>query len=296
MTTFGNPYDNQYHASSAQSGKSKRAAAQNQKEARKQKKSKSKGGGVNKGSKHGGYKDKKGGGRGGGGGGGFWGGGGGTRQRDDGGGGGADVAPGLLGFVQVICCAAAIGQLVVGIIHTINLLELLEDICDDDVTFYDCVGESLFWNVEDVNGDETCNGGLTIVSGITSFGGSAVPWDRTACNEDIAGHSSWLNSAWRARVFSLVPDVFMDNWTPLIFGLIAVAQCIAGMQSDWISGSLLKALLFHIVMMLFACFGYAGQAGIVIGFIQAFAGFLILVAMIMSLGGYAYPTFNLGCC
>ena len=58
---------------------------------------------------------------------------------------------------------------------------------------------------------------------------------------------------------------------------------------------MLKTLLFHVVMMLFACFGYSGQAGIIVGFIQALAGLLILIALLMKLPGYAYPTLYLCC-
>lgn len=120
-------------------------------------------------------------------------------------------------------------------------------------------------------------------------------FDQTTCNEDNVGFTSLLNAGWRSNVFTLVPDDFVDNWTPLIFGIIAVFQCLGGFQSDWVSGSMLKALLFNVVMMLFACFGYAGQAGIIIGFIQALAGLLILIALVMKIPGYAYPTLYLCC-
>ena len=52
MTTFGNPYDNQYHATSVQTGASRRAANKNQKQARNQKKAKSKGKKVKRGTKN----------------------------------------------------------------------------------------------------------------------------------------------------------------------------------------------------------------------------------------------------
>ena len=120
-------------------------------------------------------------------------------------------------------------------------------------------------------------------------------YDYTICNDDNVGYTSWLNGAWRSSVFSLVPDVFVDNWTPLIFGIIATLQCIDGFQSNWVSGSMLKALIFNVVMMLFACFGYSGQAGIVIGFVQALAGFFILIALFIKIPGYPYPTFYLCC-
>ena len=305
MTTFGNPYDNQYHATSVQSGKSKRAAEKNQKEARNQKKAKARGNSVSKGSKHG---DDERGGRGGGRGRGRGsrGGRGGRGGGGGGGGGSADFGSGMLLFIQIVCLAAALGQLAVGLIHMINLFESLEDLCDEDIDQLSCVGgvciiyiiilahisyviiiiytESLFFDIEDVNGDSTC-----------LYATSVASYDVTTCDEDNVGYSSVLNSPWRSNVFSLVPDIFIDNWTPLIFGIIAVLQCIGGFQSDWISGSLLKVLIFHIVMMLFACFGYSGQAGIIVGFIQALAGFLVLIAMFMKVGGYAYPTFYLCC-
>merc|ERR1712129_434259 len=142
----------------------------------------------------------------------------------------------------------------------------------------------LFFGAEDGNGDEQC---------VNTNGGGL---DAMTCDEDTAAYNSLMNYQWRASVFSLVPDVFVDNWTPLIFGVMALLQCVGGMQSHWLSGSLLKCLLFHVAMMLFACFGYAGQAGIVVGFIESFAGLLILIAIPMRAGQYAYPTFNIPCC
>ena len=143
--------------------------------------------------------------------------------------------------------------------------------------------ESLFWDVKDPTNDESI------------CPTSTAAYEATACDEDNVGYTSLLNSAWRSRVFTLVPDFFVDNWTPLIFGIIAVFQCLGGFQSDWVSGSMLKALLFNVVMMLFAAFGYAGQAGIIVGFIQALAGLLILIALLMKIPGYAYPTLYLCC-
>ena len=55
---------------------------------------------------------------------------------------------GLIG--QIFTAIAAVGQLIVGIIQFINLAELLEDVCDEDV--YDgCFGNALIW---DPNGGE----------------------------------------------------------------------------------------------------------------------------------------------
>ena len=144
MTTFGNPYDNQYHATSVQSGKSKRAAEQNQKEARQQKKAKARGGKVDRGNKHGGYSGGKKGGKGGGG---SRGGGGGYSRGGrggggDGGGGGFEVGGGLFGITQAICAIAAIGQMIVAIIHLDNVFGDME-FCQEVDDFIYCVGGNI---------------------------------------------------------------------------------------------------------------------------------------------------------
>ena len=116
MATFGDPYDNQYHSTSVQSGKSKRAAVQNQKNAKKNKKAKARGKSVERGNKqksankrNTGSKRKK------------------QNKNAGGGGSGVEIGGGFIGILQVICSIAAIGQLIVGIIHTIKELCTFSD-------------------------------------------------------------------------------------------------------------------------------------------------------------------------
>eukprot|EP00485_Elphidium_margaritaceum_P023193 CAMPEP_0202711522 /NCGR_PEP_ID=MMETSP1385-20130828/23311_1 /ASSEMBLY_ACC=CAM_ASM_000861 /TAXON_ID=933848 /ORGANISM="Elphidium margaritaceum" /LENGTH=252 /DNA_ID=CAMNT_0049371273 /DNA_START=54 /DNA_END=809 /DNA_ORIENTATION=+ len=252
MTTFGNAFDNEYKSSSTQSGASKRAASQNQKEARQQKKAKARGDSVNRGNKHGGYSGGSGNGRNGGGRGGRNGG----RNGGGGGGGGgpgAHFGTGPVLFIQVCCVIAAVGQLVVGIIHTANMLEALDERCDDYdspvLGSQECVGEALFWSRRDANGDPypVCAWTSSALSG-SSLGGTdltdldlsdltttsaSISGEATVCTEDNQDYSSYMNAHWRQGVFSLVPDVFVDNWTPLIFGILAVCQCLSGVSSNW---------------------------------------------------------------
>merc|ERR1711951_5613 len=114
---------------------------------------------------------------------------------------------------------------IVGFIHTINLFESLEDICNEDNESVSCVGESLFFGAEDSNGDEACVVTTSLLSG---------GYDALICDSDNAAYNSLMNVAWRLQVFSLVPDQFLDNWTPLIFGIMALLQCVGGMQSHWL--------------------------------------------------------------
>lgn len=152
--------------------------------------------------------------------------------------------------------------MIVAIIHFLNVIESLEDLCDDDIDNVWCTGESLFF---DPNSEDS--------------------------NDDL---SSFNNYSWRL-VFTFEPNLFADHWTPFVFGLLAIAQCFGGVNWSVIAGNYMRCMLFHVVMMLFACFGYSGQAGVVIGFIHAITGFFLLLGVITRSGGKPYPLIRIGC-
>ena len=83
-------------------------------------------------------------------------------------------------------------------------------------------------------------------------------------------------------MFSFRPSVFVFIWTPLVFGLIACAQLFASGKWWFICGNMLKGCLFHITMALFACFGYSGKVGIIVGFIESLAALLCLIAVLLK--------------
>eukprot|EP01084_Bolivina_argentea_P177123 306373_1 len=145
---------------------------------------------------------------------------------------------------QIFTALAVLGQLIVGFIQFINLVDPLSDVCNSD--FSDCVGGSLFW---EGSGDET-----------DSF-----------------------NWPWRA-VFTFAPTLFFENWTPVLFALLAMMQMFVSTSWDIISGSWVRCMLFHLIMCLFAAFPYTGKAGIVVGFIEAIAGFFCLICALMRAG------------
>ena len=86
-------------------------------------------------------------------------------------------------------------------------------------------------------------------------------------------------------VFTLRPSYFFANWTPMLFGLLAIMQMFNSTSWSLISGGWLRCMFFHIVMFLFAAFGYCGKAGIIIGFIQVFAAFMCLIMCFVNRGG-----------
>jgi len=180
-----------------------------------------------------------------------------------------DCDGGIVGVAQVSTALSAIGQLVLGILQFVLLAETMNDedaaaaagytLCNEDlqdtVTDYACVGPSLFWETPGTDGHDD------------------------------------FNASWRL-IFTLRPSYFFTNWVPQLFGVIAIMQMFYSTSWDFVSGSWIKCMFFHIVMFLFAAFGYCGKAGIIIGFIEVFAAFMCLVMIFMKNAGNTYPMWN----
>lgn len=182
---------------------------------------------------------------------------GGGRRR--GGGGGrprvSNSGAGNGGIGQIFTCISAICVLIVGFMHLFWRIDSL-DVCNDDNDNVECYMSSLlFWE-----------------------------------NGNIDEISPSLNQHWRYSGFTFIPSIFVDLWTPMIFGVISCLQMISGTEWYLISGNWVKAMLWHTVMALFACFGYAGQAGLIIGTIVSFTAILCFFGAVAKWGGRPYLT------
>jgi len=153
--------------------------------------------------------------------------------------GAAKTATDLGSIVQLFTFGSALGMLSVGIIQVVDLFEALQ-VCGVNGNTNKCVGSLLNWT------------GSTTV------------------------YNSQLNGQWRG-VFSFSPSIFVENWTPLIFGIVAILQLFAETRWAFVSSRWLRCMLFHAIMGLFACFPYAGQGGIVVGFAVVFTAFMCMV-------------------
>merc|ERR1711964_888266 len=93
------------------------------------------------------------------------------------------------------------------------------------------------------------------------------------------------NRVWR-DTFTFRPQQFLDLWTPFFFGTFLALQHLSpDLRSSMISGNWTKMALYHVIMALWGCFGYAGNLGIVIGFSSVFAGFLGFILGLIHEGG-----------
>ncbi|XRB01173.1 Transmembrane protein [Pycnococcus provasolii] len=169
------------------------------------------------------------------------------------------------GFIRAYSLLVGLLVMVIGFIHLDNVLV---EFCDDRVQ--NCVGPSLVWAnsdnpVADVNGPFA--GGFTL------------------------GQPRWRN------VFTLRPDVFLDVWSPLMFGIIMVLCHFANFKVNFIAGSWARMAFFYLFGSLFAIFGYAGNLGIITGFLCViYVWFALVISIINAVTGaeeMTDPTFSL---
>eukprot|EP00755_Sulcionema_specki_P028507 Sspe_Gene.90052::Locus_61683_Transcript_1_1_Confidence_1.000_Length_779::g.90052::m.90052 len=115
--------------------------------------------------------------------------------------------------------------------------------------------------------------------------GKSLAWADTKHSVDD------INQNWRT-VFTFVPGALADNWTPFIMGLMTLlAFFFERTHIKFIASTWARAFLWHLVVALWGNFGYAGNFGICIGFINSFVSLLCLINAFMSSEG---PFENLG--
>lgn len=68
---------------------------------------------------------------------------------------------------------------------------------------------------------------------------------------------------WRFAMFSFVPDVFVDIWTPFVMGMISILCHFKEFNFDWMCRTYVHFLVWNLTMALFGQIGYCGIIGII---------------------------------
>lgn len=71
--------------------------------------------------------------------------------------------------------------------------------------------------------------------------------------------------AWREALFSFAPEVFVDVWTPFVFGFVTILSQFASFDSSLITKDFFRFAAWHLILALFANLGYLGGLGILCG-------------------------------
>lgn len=90
--------------------------------------------------------------------------------------------------------------------------------------------------------------------------------------------------SFRFRIFSFVPSVFIDIWTPFVMGCISVLTQFKHFQAQWLCKSYFRLFLWNFTVALFANLGYSGGMGIIVGSVTLCTTLLCLVMAILQDG------------
>lgn len=70
-------------------------------------------------------------------------------------------------------------------------------------------------------------------------------------------------SSWRMTMFTFVPDVFVDIWTPFVMGMISILCHVDQFDFNWMCKSYGHFFVWNLVLGLFGNIGYSGIIGII---------------------------------
>ncbi|KAL8447462.1 hypothetical protein Emed_004416 [Eimeria media] len=87
--------------------------------------------------------------------------------------------------------------------------------------------------------------------------------------------------SWRMQLFSFVPSVFIDVWTPFVMGAMTIMSHMSSFHLDFLNVNFAHYFLWSFVMALFGNIGYAGVAGIVVASITLLAALLSLICAVL---------------
>merc|ERR1712048_1032044 len=84
--------------------------------------------------------------------------------------------------------------------------------------------------------------------------------------------------SWR-DVFTFRIDKFIDLWTPLLFGLISLMLHMGHTRWDAVADNWITFSFWFLLMALWGSFGYAGNLGILTGFLNSSVTFFGLLCL-----------------
>ncbi|OEH80412.1 uncharacterized protein LOC34621397 [Cyclospora cayetanensis] len=84
---------------------------------------------------------------------------------------------------------------------------------------------------------------------------------------------------WRQALFSFTPEVFVDVWTPFLFGAVSLVAHFSSFELPLVTGDYFRFFCWNLVMALFANLGYAGGLGIICGSYTLLVAFFSLICL-----------------
>ncbi|KEP65307.1 UNVERIFIED_CONTAM: hypothetical protein HHA_286770 [Hammondia hammondi] len=90
------------------------------------------------------------------------------------------------------------------------------------------------------------------------------------------------HDSWRFALFSFVPEVFIDIWTPFVMGMISVLCHFDFYPIDFNSKNFAVFFVWNCLQALFGNLGYCGGIGIISGSFSLLVSLLSLICFILD--------------
>ncbi|CDJ65023.1 hypothetical protein, conserved [Eimeria necatrix] len=82
---------------------------------------------------------------------------------------------------------------------------------------------------------------------------------------------------WRMQLFSFVPTVFIDIWTPFVMGACTLLAHFPSFNLSFINVNFAHYFIWSFLMALFGNMGYAGVVGVVVASVTLLSSLLSLI-------------------
>jgi len=151
---------------------------------------------------------------------------------------------------------AGLGQLAVGWTH------IAERFVDQD--WCEAVNDNYVEN--------TCLGGL-------------LSWNagKNYFTKDVNGPPFQTGSEYKWRdVFTFLPDLMVDFWTPMIFGIVSFGAHIGHTRWNLITDNWMRYAIWSILQACWGSIGYAGNLGVIVGLANLGVAFFCILGLYIA--------------
>ena len=89
-----------------------------------------------------------------------------------------------------------------------------------------------------------------------------------------------INATYWRTIFSFNLSIFFDLWTPLFLGIACIHMHVPALtgQGVWEKNQFVRNAFLYLFVALVANFGYAGNFGVLVGFVNVLASLFCFVA------------------
>jgi len=101
--------------------------------------------------------------------------------------------------------------------------------------------------------------------------------------KDVNGPPFQTGSEYKWRdVFTFLPDLMVDFWTPMLFGILSFCAHIEHTRWNLISDNWIRYAIWSILQACWGSIGYAGNLGVIVGLVNLGVAFFCILGLCIA--------------